>query len=78
MRSAETPKSGVLVLRRTQHALLSFEDVARAARLHVELVDKLISSGVIDPEPESAPALLLPFSAIDRVRGVMRLRRDLR
>jgi chaperone modulatory protein CbpM len=70
-------KTGTLLLRRTQHFLLPIEDLARAAGLHISLLEKLVEYGVIEPVPDIPSPLLFPASAIDRLRCVMRLRRDL-
>jgi DNA-binding transcriptional MerR regulator len=72
-----TRKTTVLALRETRRQLLSIEDLARAAGLHVALVRTMLDYGVIDPEPESAAQFLFRASAVERVRCVMRLRRDL-
>ena len=56
--------------------LLSAGDVARLARLHPEMVDKLIDWGLIDPV-EREPQLLFPETAVPRIWRIMRLRRDL-
>jgi hypothetical protein len=40
-------------------------------------VEKLVEYGVIEPVPDIASPSLFPASAIDRLRCVMRLRRDL-
>lgn len=74
---SKTGKTGTLVLWRTQHFLLPVEDLARAAGLHVGLVKKLVEYGVIEPVADIASPSLFPASAIDRLRCVMRLRRDL-
>ena len=61
---------------RTQHFLLPIEELARAAGLNISLLEKLVEYGVIEPVPDLPFPLPFPASAIDRVRCVMRLRRD--
>ena len=56
--------------------LLSAGDLARLARLHPEMVDKLIDWGLIDPV-EHEPHLLFPETAVPRIWRIMRLRQDL-
>ena len=70
-------KPGTLVLWRTQQPLLPMEELARAAGLHIGLVEQLVEYGVIEPAPGSASSILFPIAAIDRLRCVVRLRRDL-
>ena len=74
---SQTGKTGTLVLWRTQHFLLPIEDLARGAGLHIDVVEELVEFGVIEPVPGMASPLLFAVSAIDRLRCVMRLRRDL-
>ena len=57
--------------------MLPIEDLARAAGLHISLLEKLVEYGVIEPVLDIPSPLLFPASAIDRLRCVMRLRRDL-
>lgn len=74
---SNTTKPGTLVLWRTQQNLLPIEELARAAGLHIGLVEQLVEYGVIEPAPGSASPTLFPIAAIDRVRCAVRLRRDL-
>jgi DNA-binding transcriptional MerR regulator len=67
--------STALVLWRTEHGLLTLEDLARAAGLHPELVATYVSYGLLEPDP--ADAGLFPASAVERLRCIVRLRRDL-
>jgi len=70
-------KPGTLVLWREEHFLLPLQELAREAGLHISLVEELVEFGVIEPEPNVAPPRLFAASAVDRLRCVMRLRRDL-
>lgn len=74
---SKTGKPGTLVLWRTQQYLLPIEELARAAGLHIGLVEQLVEYGVIEPAPGSASPILFPVAAIDRLRCAVRLRRDL-
>jgi DNA-binding transcriptional MerR regulator len=56
--------------------LLSAEDLSRLARLHPEMVDRLIDWGLIDPV-EREPQLLFPETMVPRIWRIMRLHRDL-
>jgi chaperone modulatory protein CbpM len=74
---SKTGKPGAIVLWRTQQSLLPMEELARAAGLHIGLVEQLAEYGVIEPAPGIASPILFPVAAIDRLRCVVRLRRDL-
>lgn len=74
---SKTEKPGTLVLWRTQQSLLPIEELARAAGLHIGLIEQLVEYGVIEPAPGSASQTLFPVAAIDRLRCAVRLRRDL-
>ncbi len=69
--------ASALVLWRTEHALLTLEDLASAAGLHPELVATFVAYGLLEPEPDAAcPGLFAPAS-VERLRCIVRLRRDL-
>lgn len=74
---SKTGKPGALVLWRTQQSLLPIQELARAAGLHIAVVEQMAEFGVIEPAPGNASPILFPFAAIDRLRCAMRLRRDL-
>lgn len=74
---SKTGKAGTLVLWRTQQSLLPIEELARAAGLHIRLVEQLVEYGVVEPAPGSDSPILFPVSAIDRLRCAGRLRREL-
>jgi MerR family transcriptional regulator/heat shock protein HspR len=67
--------NATLVLWRTEHALLTLEDLARATGLHPELVATYVSYGLLESDT-AEPGVFLP-SAVDRLRCIVRLRRDL-
>ncbi len=56
--------------------LLSMEELATLARLHPEMLDRLVKWGLVDPE-ESEPELLFQETVVPRIWRIMRLRRDL-
>jgi DNA-binding transcriptional MerR regulator len=56
--------------------LVTTGELARLARLHPEMVDKLVDWGLIDPV-KWEPKLLFPETAVPRIWRIMRLRRDL-
>ncbi len=64
-----------LVVWRTEHALLTIEELASAAGLHPELVAKFVSYGLL--EPDASDSALFPASAVERLRCIVRLRHDL-
>ena len=75
--NSKTGKPGALVLWRTQQSLLPIDELARAAGMHIGLVEQLVEYGVIEAAPGSASPMLFPVAAIDRLRCAVRLRRDL-
>jgi len=56
--------------------LVTAGELARLARLHPEMVDRLVDWGLIDPV-KWEPQLLFPETAVPRIWRIMRLRRDL-
>jgi MerR family transcriptional regulator/heat shock protein HspR len=67
--------NSALVLWRMEHALLTLEDLASTAGLHPELVATYVSYGLLEPDAENPD--LFPFSTVERLRCIVRLRRDL-
>lgn len=66
-----------VVLWRVEHACLTLEDLASRAGVHPELVEKFVSYGLLEPLPEAGGARLFAPSAVERLRAIVRLRRDL-
>jgi DNA-binding transcriptional MerR regulator len=62
---------------RTEHSRLNLHDLADAAGVHPELVEQFIEYGLLEPMASEAPDPLFAISAIERLRRIMRLRRDL-
>ena len=56
--------------------LVTAGELARLARLHPEMVDKLVDWGLIEPV-KWEPKLLFPETTVPRIWRIMRLRRDL-
>jgi MerR family transcriptional regulator/heat shock protein HspR len=64
-----------LVVWRTEHALLTIDELASAAGLHPELIATFVSYGLL--EPDTSDPALFPASTVERLRCIVRLRRDL-
>ena len=60
-----------------ESSLLTLEQLSDSAELHPEHVEKFIQYGLIEPAADQAPRLLFPISCIERLRRIIRLRRDL-
>ena len=56
--------------------LVTAAELARLARLHPEMVDKLVDWGLIDPV-KWEPKILFAETTVPRIWRIMRLRRDL-
>ena len=61
-----------------EYSLLTLDQLSQSAELHPALVEKLIQHGLIEPAADQAPHLLFPISCVERLRRIIRLRRDLR
>lgn len=66
-----------LVLWRVAHSCLTLEELAGRAGVHPELVEKFVSYGLLEPLAEAGGARLFAPSAVERLRAIVRLRRDL-
>jgi chaperone modulatory protein CbpM len=62
----------------TEHSFLTLEQLAVSVELHPQLVQQLVRHGLIEPANAQAPDLLFPISCVERIRRIIRLRRDLR
>jgi len=51
--------------------------LADTAGVHPELVEKFVDYGLIEPSADQGSGPLFPASAVERLRCIMRLRRDL-
>ncbi|PYU16635.1 MAG: hypothetical protein DMG28_03935 [Acidobacteria bacterium] len=77
LRWAMIDKTQELILWRTEHSLLTLEDLANAAGLHPELVEKFVGYGLLEPSANTGSHPLFPASSVERLRCILRLRRDL-
>ena len=66
-----------MILWRTESAFLTVEDLARATGLHPEQVKKFVGFGLVEPVGGGGPHPMFPVDAVERLRRVVRLRRDL-
>lgn len=66
-----------LILWRDEHSLLTLEDLANAAGLHPELVEKFVGYGLIEPSARAGSHPLFSASSVERLWRIQRLRRDL-
>jgi DNA-binding transcriptional MerR regulator len=66
-----------LTVWRTEHSLLTIEDLASAAGLHPELVDTLVRYRLVEPTASTGTCLLFPISSVERLGRILRLRHDL-
>lgn len=62
---------------RTEYSLMTLEELAGAAELHPELVEEFIDYGLVEPATAASSNRLFSVSAVERLRRIMRLRRDL-
>jgi len=61
----------------SEHPLLTLEDLASAAGLHPELVEKFVGYGILEASASIGPDPLFPASSVEQLRRAVRLRRDL-
>jgi MerR family transcriptional regulator/heat shock protein HspR len=59
------------------NSLLTVEELSRAAGIHPELVEKYVSCGLIEPIARSSIPALFSVCSVERLRCIVRLRRDL-
>ena len=65
-----------------QGSLLSFSEVARLAGIHPELLDRLVTLGLVDPvqtaqAPYASSEPLFDVATVLRIRRILRLRNEL-
>lgn len=70
-------KTQALILWRAEHTLLTLGDLADAAGLHPELVREFVDYGLIEPAVGTGSLPLFRASAVERLRCIIRVRRDL-
>jgi DNA-binding transcriptional MerR regulator len=66
-----------LTLWRTEHSLLTLEDLAHAAGMTPELVDTLVRFRLVEPSSNTTSYPLFPISSVERLKRILRLRYDL-
>lgn len=66
-----------LTVWRTEHSLLSLEDLANAAGVHAELVDTFVRYRLVKPLAGYGPYPLFSTSSVERLQRILRLRHDL-
>ena len=77
LRRAMLTGTQTLVLWRTANSLLTLKDLADAAALHPKRVEKFLAFGLIEPSAETSSGPLFSASSVERLRRIVRLRRDL-
>jgi DNA-binding transcriptional MerR regulator len=70
-------KAQALVLWRTEHLLLSVEDLASASGVQAGFVETFIRFRLIEPTANAGSDQLFPASTVDRLRQIVHLRQDL-
>jgi DNA-binding transcriptional MerR regulator len=66
-----------LTVWRTEHSLLTLEDLASAAGLRPELVDTLVRFRLVEPKANTGSCPLFSVSSVERLGRILRLRHDL-
>jgi MerR family transcriptional regulator, heat shock protein HspR len=62
---------------RTERSFLSLDDLAIATALHPKRVEQFVSFGLLEPSAETGSGPLFSPSSVDRIRPILRLKRDL-
>lgn len=70
-------KAQALVLWRTEHSLLSMEELARAAGVQTGTIEVFVRYRLIVPSTNSGSDQLFPTSVVDRLHWIVHLRQDL-
>ena len=66
-----------LIVWRTEHSLLTLEELASAAGLSPELVDVFVRYQLVEPTMNTGSFPLFHTSTVDRLQRILRLRQDL-
>ena len=66
-----------MILWRTERALLTVEELARATGLHPDQVEKFVGFGLVEPAAGGGPGPMFAVDAVERLRRIVRLRHDL-
>jgi DNA-binding transcriptional MerR regulator len=70
-------KAQALVLWRTEHSLLSMEELARAAGVQAGSVEVFVRHRLIEASTNPGSDQLFPTSVVDRLRRIVHLRQEL-
>ena len=70
-------KAQALVLWRTEHSLLSVEELARAAGVQAGTVEVFVRYQLIEASTNPGSDQLFPTSVVDRLRRIVHLRQEL-
>ena len=70
-------RAHALVLWRTEHSLLSIDDLASAVGVQTGIVETFVRFRLIEPSATSGPDQLFAASAVDRLQRIVHLRQDL-
>ena|ERR1700726_1413962 len=65
-----------LTIWRTEHSLLTLEDLATAAGLHPELVDVFVRHRMVEPTTHTGSCALFPTSSVQRLKRILHLRHE--
>jgi DNA-binding transcriptional MerR regulator len=66
-----------LTVWRTEHSLLTLEDLASAAGLHPELVDAFVRHQLVEPTVHISSCPLFPTSSVGRLKRILHLRHEM-
>ena len=66
-----------LTVWRTEHSLLTLEDLATAAGLHPELVDVFVRYQLVEPTVHTSSCPLFPISSVERLKRILHLRHEM-
>ena len=70
-------KAHALILWRTEHSLLSVEDLASASGVQTGIVETFVRLRLIEPSASIGFDQLFPASTVDRLQRIVHLRQDL-
>ena len=71
-----TSTTYAIMIYRDEERLMSLDEVARAAGLHPELVERLLDHGIIEAAERVGESVYFDCSVVPRLFAVDRLRRD--
>jgi DNA-binding transcriptional MerR regulator len=77
LRRAMKNEIRAMILWRTEHSLLTVEDLSRATGLRPEQVQRFVGFGLVEPVAGSGSHPRFAAATVDRLRRIVRLTRDL-